>query len=648
MASSFVRRATGTEASEQSGPDWQEVSRAAGLFFDPTATVQIQALPSGQWLHCPGGDLDAIRRAVDALATSAAGVYWSLNPFVPGRYPAGHEKAGQLHAVLVPDVTRRRWLLIDVDSKKPEDDEKINATQQERYAAGAVATAIWRYLAAVGWPEPILVDSGNGWHLYYRLDLPSDADSRTLLRDFLQALAARFNTATADVDASVYNANRIAKLPGTWARRGTHSDERPHRLCRIVSVPEVEGEVVEADRIRQTLASLAEEQPTAAPEPEPRNGHNSFRLRVPSEQQHIVRRAIAYLAKMDPGVQGEYGSNPTFSAARAMVYGFDLGPETGLQILLEHYNPRCTPPWNAKELLHKVEDADTAPFGKARGWLRDAEPPNANGHAFGNGMPGNSPGVAVDAEGCTGAQIILAYFRERYHPVFHAGNAIHCEDNREVLMGEACAVPTSQLIERLTLAVNAPLYKGGGVNLNALPGFFRTWARVAWGDLLAILPDEDTAELGEEAAASEEFCRLVREALLSLVVFGEDKGHGITSTQRRPLAHWCRMLASVGPWRDIRDLACWTKFLEAPEGGELVLQIALRHELFSQVGADRKIRQLKPNTFARRARKYGIGRSTRNDRPHGFSAIVLDTAFVAALVAGMPDDEEEPDTLANR
>jgi hypothetical protein len=96
----------------------------------------------------------------------------------------------------------------------------------------------------------------------------------------------------------------------------------------------------------------------------------------------ITDRAIAYLAKMPVAVMGQKGSNPTLEAARVVVYGFDLGRQIGFQLLKEHYNPRCEPPWSDGELWHKCEDADTKPFGKPRGWLlQEDRPPKVRGGA---------------------------------------------------------------------------------------------------------------------------------------------------------------------------------------------------------------------------------------------------------------------------
>ncbi len=82
-----------------------------------------------------------------------------------------------------------------------------------------------------------------------------------------------------------------------------------------------------------------------------------------------TKRAAAYLAKCDAAISGQGGHDTTMSAARAIVWGFDLGESTGFQLLADHYNPRCQPPWSEKELRHKCADAATKPCDKPRGWL---------------------------------------------------------------------------------------------------------------------------------------------------------------------------------------------------------------------------------------------------------------------------------------
>jgi len=91
----------------------------------------------------------------------------------------------------------------------------------------------------------------------------------------------------------------------------------------------------------------------------------------------IEDRAVKYLAKIPEAISGQGGHKRTMYAARILVYGFDLGPEIGLQLLHQHYNPRCQPEWSEAELRHKCADADTKPFGEPRGWLLAGNPSNA-------------------------------------------------------------------------------------------------------------------------------------------------------------------------------------------------------------------------------------------------------------------------------
>lgn len=242
----------------------------------------------------------------------------------------------------------------------------------------------------------------------------------------------------------------------------------------------------------------------------------------------------------------------------------------------------------------------------------------------------------------TGAEIILDFFRTTYAPQFKRGTEIHCGDGSNMTMNVACKLPTSELIERLASADDAPSFKGGGVNHGALPGFFRKWAPVAWGDLLKDLPEEDVAPLGNEAPAREQFRQLVREALftectLAQTITRTDRvGNEIKEThaERRSLVSWCRMWAEGGRWKDIRSKCIWVKLVDVGSG-EPALSIAIRHELFAQLSADRRLRELGPRRFTKLADRYDVGRDG-DERPCGVRAIVLDRGFVDDLILGVP------------
>jgi hypothetical protein len=82
-----------------------------------------------------------------------------------------------------------------------------------------------------------------------------------------------------------------------------------------------------------------------------------------------ITRAKHYLSKIPGAITSHGGHDTTFWAARAIVYGFDLGQDVGFKLLWEQFNPRCKPRWGEAELRHKVKDADTKPFRHPRGYL---------------------------------------------------------------------------------------------------------------------------------------------------------------------------------------------------------------------------------------------------------------------------------------
>jgi hypothetical protein len=79
--------------------------------------------------------------------------------------------------------------------------------------------------------------------------------------------------------------------------------------------------------------------------------------RSDSTYDQKLKRAKAWLAEVDPAVEGHGGHNKTFYAACRLACGFLLEGEDVFGLLRDDYNPRCQPPWTLEELAHKVTDA---------------------------------------------------------------------------------------------------------------------------------------------------------------------------------------------------------------------------------------------------------------------------------------------------
>src|SRR5204862_4412008 len=108
-----------------------------------------------------------------------------------------------------------RWLLLDVDADRP---SGISASDSEKEGAHKKACEIYDYLKGRGWPSPVAADSGNGYHLLYRVDLPC-GDGK-ILEQVLAALADRFDEDGVKLDRCVHKHGRIARRDGTRAGKG--------------------------------------------------------------------------------------------------------------------------------------------------------------------------------------------------------------------------------------------------------------------------------------------------------------------------------------------------------------------------------------------------------------------------------------------
>jgi hypothetical protein len=85
-----------------------------------------------------------------------------------------------------------------------------------------------------------------------------------------------------------------------------------------------------------------------------------------------VTRARAYLEKIPGAVSGDGGHTATFNAVAHVMFGFDLDADTTYSLIAQDYNPRCDPPWNEKQLRHKIESVATR-CKRERGYLLDQQ-----------------------------------------------------------------------------------------------------------------------------------------------------------------------------------------------------------------------------------------------------------------------------------
>lgn len=133
------------------------------------------------------------------------------------------------------DITKRNWLFIDVDPKRP---KGLCATDAEKQLAEKKRDKVFHWLIQKGVPpEAILtLDSGNGYHLYIHIDLPNDQEANDLVSRFLACLKDRFSDEEVEIDTGVKDPSRLAKTPGTWVRKGELTNDRYYRVAGEVMI----------------------------------------------------------------------------------------------------------------------------------------------------------------------------------------------------------------------------------------------------------------------------------------------------------------------------------------------------------------------------------------------------------------------------
>jgi len=314
--------------------------------------------------HAGWFDADHIPEAVQAAVALGhqrrgdgfqfSGVYWTLNPVHPDLISrrANRVAFAERGFALTTDrdIVSRRWILVDVD---PVRISGVSSTNEEKQAAEAIGKAVLSDMSSRGWPAPIILDSGNGFHLLFRVDLPNDEESARLVKNVLRALAHKFDSDRAKIDTGVFNAARICKFYGTFGRKGDDTPERPHRQAKPLSIPDA-VEIVG----RELLEDVAKLAPPERKAPLASGGK--------STSASVSEQARAYLASIDPAVSGQNGHGKTFWAACQLVQGFGLSVSESLP-LLQEYNDRLGEQWGDSELLHKLEDAEKRPG--ERGYL---------------------------------------------------------------------------------------------------------------------------------------------------------------------------------------------------------------------------------------------------------------------------------------
>ena len=130
-------------------------------------------------------------------------------------------------------------LVVDIDRRvKMDNGSKVNATEAERAVLLEKGKDILAFLKP-HFGSAVVADSGNGYHLAWRIQALTPREGQQLYSEVLSILRAKFESpdVNMEIDTSLADETQLVTVWGTWNRKYTHSEERPQRQRRILSIP---------------------------------------------------------------------------------------------------------------------------------------------------------------------------------------------------------------------------------------------------------------------------------------------------------------------------------------------------------------------------------------------------------------------------
>jgi hypothetical protein len=238
-----------------------EVGRACRLLFPPGSVVELRVLETEKGTVLGYYD-DHDRLTADAALWSGrgVGVYVTIQEIDP-RMLLAHQNTYKTYArkgegTQTANVRSIINLPIDFDHKKRP--AGVSATEYEVRECLGRADECRAHLRSLGWPEPVFACSGNGAHLVYRVAL--GLEDHKLFVKVYKHLQKRFEDDRIGIDQSVSDLAQIWKLYGTKTRKGTETEDCPHRYAQILEAPQemtVVGKELLADLLGQAVEKRA-------------------------------------------------------------------------------------------------------------------------------------------------------------------------------------------------------------------------------------------------------------------------------------------------------------------------------------------------------------------------------------------------------
>ncbi|MGA8214952.1 MAG: hypothetical protein WB799_15250 [Candidatus Sulfotelmatobacter sp.] len=206
----------------------EDIRKTLALLFEPGQVIAVSGIKLDDTMSKKFyTDMDQAASVIEKADESGKfkGIYLNLQKLKDGSTSDTRK-----------DVALYTNLMIDFDRTV----KNGNATNEERSAVEKVLQETSRWLCEVLESEPFVADTGNGFHLVFKLE-PFVADSQAmgLLKECIAAVKARFEKpdVNVEIDVTVAEPEQLTRCYGTWNRKYPETLGRPQRRSKVLSAP---------------------------------------------------------------------------------------------------------------------------------------------------------------------------------------------------------------------------------------------------------------------------------------------------------------------------------------------------------------------------------------------------------------------------
>ncbi len=128
--------------------------------------------------------------------------------------------------------------------------------------------------------------------------------------------------------------------------------------CTKIVVEQIEGALVPISVPPPATTGTTGKSKDSKLEPLPLVSFPSVQGNNQYQQGKAYQAAAGFLCATRPSISGDRGHDRLFRAACTVIKEFMIEDEdAAVDLIFQHFNPRCEPPWSMGEIRHKVRDA---------------------------------------------------------------------------------------------------------------------------------------------------------------------------------------------------------------------------------------------------------------------------------------------------